>query len=190
MEQRSDHGHPEVRLDCACMERATEDRESSTSVDRFVKDRRVVARSTSAREPEYRWTVSKLVIEVIRRGVQTLMVKSDQEATSVDVKSSLMGELRSVEGSTIVSEESSVGANAANPMIDKGVWEMQIVVTALDANAEWMYSTTSDPGGAILTWTVEIVGHVVSRSRSGVSDERTACERRTAIQLTQSVGPV
>ena len=32
-----DHGHPEVRLDCACMERATEDRESSTSVDRFAK---------------------------------------------------------------------------------------------------------------------------------------------------------
>ena len=32
-----DQWHPEVRLDCACMERATEDRESSISVDRFAK---------------------------------------------------------------------------------------------------------------------------------------------------------
>ena len=80
----------------------------------------MVARSTSSREPEYRWTVSKLVNEVITSGVQTLVVKSDQEATIVDVKSSLMGELRSVEGSTIVSEESPVGANAANAMVDKG----------------------------------------------------------------------
>ena len=30
----------------------------------------------------------------------------------------------------------------------------------------------------MLTWTLEIVGHVDSRSRSGVSAERSACERR------------
>ena len=138
-------------------------------------------------EPEYRWTVSELVNEVITSGVQTLVVKSHQEATIVDVKSSLMSELRSVEGSTIVSEESPVGANAANAMVDR---EMQNVVTALDACAELVYSNTSDPGGAILTWTVETVGHVVSRSRSGVSDERTARERREPKEQTQSVGPV
>ena len=43
--------------------------------------------------------------EVITSGVQTLVVKSHQEATIVDVKSSLMGELRGVEGLIIVSEE-------------------------------------------------------------------------------------
>ena len=56
-------------------------------------------------EPEYRWTVSKLVNEVITSGVQTLVVKSHKEATIVDVKSSQMGELRSVEGLIIVSKE-------------------------------------------------------------------------------------
>ena len=35
--------------------------------------------------------------------------------------------------------------------------------------------TTSDFGSAISTWTV---GHVVSRSQSCLSAERTACERR------------
>ena len=48
----------------------------------------------------------------------------------------------------------------------------------LEAYSEWVYSTTSDPGSATLVWTVEIVGRVVSRSRSGVSDEMTACKRR------------
>ena len=83
----------------ACMERATEDRgEGSISVDRFVKDRWVVARSNKCEGAPYRWTISKLVNGVITSGVQTLVVKSHQEATTVDVKSSLMGELRSVEG--------------------------------------------------------------------------------------------
>ena len=72
-----------------------------------------------------------------------------------------------------MSEESPLGASAASAMIEKSVWEMQNVVRSLD----WVYSTTPDPGSAILTWTVEIVGHVVSRSRLGLSDARTACER-------------
>ena len=37
--------HLEDRMDCACMERATEDRESSISEDRFLKDRRLAAQS-------------------------------------------------------------------------------------------------------------------------------------------------
>ena len=86
-----DNGHLEVRLHCACMERATEDRESSISVDRFLKDRWLVARSKKCEGSQYRWTVGKLVNEVITRGVQALMAKSDQEASIVDVKSSLLG---------------------------------------------------------------------------------------------------
>ena len=106
------------------------------------------------------------------------MVKSDQEASIVDVKSSLVDELRSVDGSISVSEEPLVSASAADAAIKKSVWEMQNVVRSLDVYIEWVYSTTSDPGSAISIWTVEIVGHVVSRSQSGVSDERTACGRR------------
>ena len=95
-----------IRKFVACMERATEDRgEGSISVDRFVKDRWVVARSNKCEGAQYRWTISKLVNEVITSGVQTLVVKSHQEATIVDVKSSLMGEMRSVEELMIVSEE-------------------------------------------------------------------------------------
>ena len=82
-----DHGHLEVHLDCACVGRATEDRESSISVDRFLKDRWLVARSKKCEGTQYRWTVGKLVNEVITSGMKALVVKSDQEASSVDVKS-------------------------------------------------------------------------------------------------------
>ena len=61
-----------------------------------------------------------------------------------------------------------------NAVIEKSVWETQNVVRSLDAYAEWVYSTTSDPGSAILAWTLEIAGRMVSRSRSGVPDEGTA----------------
>ena len=77
-----------------------------------------------------------------------------------------------------MSEESPVGASVASVMIEKSVWEMQNVVSSLDAYVEWVYSTTSDPGSAISIWTVEIVGHVVSRSWLDVSHERTACDHR------------
>ena len=53
----------------------------------------------------YRWTVGKLVNDVITSCVQALVVKSDQEVSIVDVNSSLVGELRSVQGSTFVSEK-------------------------------------------------------------------------------------
>ena len=76
-----------------------------------------------------------------------------------------------------VPEEPLVSASAANAAIEKDVWEMQNVVRSLDAYIEWRYSTTSHPGSAISNWAVEVVGHVV-RSQSGVSEERTACERR------------
>ena len=52
--------------------------------------------------------------DVIVSGVQTLVVKSDQQASIVDVKNTLM---RGVEGWTVMSEESPVGASAANVMI-------------------------------------------------------------------------
>ena len=108
----------------------------------------------------YRWTVGKLVNDVITCGVQALVVKSDQEVSIVDVNSSLTGELRSVQGSTFVSEKPLVSANAATLRLTKA------------------YSTTSNPGRATSTWTLEIAEHVVSRSLSGVSGERTACGRR------------
>ena len=59
-----------------------------------------------------------------------------------------MGELRSVEGTTIVSEVPLVGANA---MIEKSVWETQNTVRTIVAYIEWVYGTASDPGGVIST---------------------------------------
>ena len=55
---------------------------------------------------------------------------------------------------------------------------MQSSVRTIVAYIVWVYSTTSDPGGATLTWTAETVGHVVNRTRSGVPDVRTACVSR------------
>ena len=52
---------------------------------------------------QYGWTVGKLENKVSTSGVQTLVVKSDQEASIVDEKSSMMVELRSGGGSICVS---------------------------------------------------------------------------------------
>ena len=51
------------------------------------------------------------------------LVKSDQETSVVDVKNSLMRELCGVEGLTVMPKESSVGASAANAVIEGSVWE-------------------------------------------------------------------
>ena len=45
-------------------------------------------------------------------------------------------------------------------MIEKSVWSTQNVARFLDTYDEWVYSTASDSGIAMLTWTVEIVGRV------------------------------
>ena len=72
-------------------------------------------------------------------GVQTLVVKFDQEASIVDVKNALMRELRGVEGLTVMPEESLVGASAANAVIERSVWEMQSTTRAFVAYAEWVH---------------------------------------------------
>ena len=74
---------------------------------------------------QHRWIIGKVVNDVIMSGVQTLVVKYDQEASIVDVKNALMRELRGVEGLTVMPEESPVGASAANAMIERSVWEIQ-----------------------------------------------------------------
>ena len=68
-----------------------------------------------------------------------------------------MGEWRSVDG-----------RQSCCAMIEHSMCEMQKVMTSLDAYVAWVYCTMSHLVSAILTWTLEIVGHVVSRSHLGV----------------------
>ena len=86
--------------------------------------------------------------DVIMSGVQTLAVKSDQEASIVDVKNALMRVL------TVMPEESLVGASAANAVIERSVWEMQSTTRALVAYAVSVHGTVFEQGSAILTWAV------------------------------------
>ena len=72
-------------------------------------------------------------------GVQTLVVKSDQEVSIVDVKNFLMQELRGIEGSTVMPAESPVGASAANAVIERSVWEMHSTTRAIVAYAGAQY---------------------------------------------------
>ena len=115
---------------------------------------------------------------MITSGVQTLVVKSDQEASIVDVKNALMRELRGVEGLTVMPEESPVGSSAANAVIERSVWEMQSTTRAHVAYDGWVHGTVFEPGSAILTWAVEFSGQVVSRFQRSVSDGKLAYERR------------
>ena len=122
-------------------------------------------------------------------GVQTLVVKSDQEVSTVDVKNSFMRELRGVEGLTVMPEESLVDASAANAVIERSVWEMQSTTRTLVTYAEWVHGTVFEPGSAILTWTVEFSGQVVSRFQRSVSDGKTAYERRKLKSYRKALVP-
>ena len=125
-------------LHCAYMERATEARGSPVLVGKCSEDRWLVARNQKCKGTQHRRIVGM-------SGAQTHVVTSDQELWIIDVKNFLAIELRGVEGSIIVSEEPLVSASAANPAIEKNVWEMQDVARSLDASNEWVSGTTSDP---------------------------------------------
>ena len=87
----------------------------------------MVARSMKCQGTQYRWIAGKFVNEVITSDVRALVVKSDQEVkfdqevSIVGVKSSLMGDLHSVGGSSGVSKVSPVGASAADAVMEKSV---------------------------------------------------------------------
>ena len=119
IEASRDHGHPELHLDYALMGRETEDRASPILVGKFSKDRRLITHPVPCKGTQHRWIIGKFVNDVIMSGVQTLVVKSDQEASIVDVKNSLMRELRGAEGLTVMPEDSQVGASAANAVIER-----------------------------------------------------------------------
>ena len=123
--------------------------------------------------------------ETITSNVQALMVvesdqevKFDQETSIIDVKNTLTGELRSVGVSSNVSKVSLMSASTVNALIERSVREVQSTVRTIVAYIEEVYGTLSDPGSVSSTWIVEIVGHVVIRSQSSVSDVKTACGRR------------
>ena len=163
---------PEFHLDCACLERATEDRESWLCG--LSKGQWLMSRDKECENAQRCVNVDKLVNETITSNVQALMVVE----SITDVKNTLTGELRSVGGSSHVSKESPISASIANALIERSVREMQSTARTIVAYIEEVYGTMSDPGSASSTWTAEIVGHVVIRSQSSVSDVKTACERR------------
>ena len=123
-----DQGHLEVLLDCACTERATGDRESSTLVDRFLNDRWLAARSMKCEGKPYRWTDGKLADEMTTSGMCKPWWWNLARRRSIRKCRSL----------------NSVGGRA-------GAANAQNVVRSPDACA-------------IMAWTAEIVGRVVSKS--------------------------
>ena len=93
IETSRDQEHPEFHLDYAFMGRETEDRASPILVGKFSKDRWSITHLVLCKGTQHRWIISKLVNDVIMSGVQTLVVKSDQEGSTVDVNA-LLRELR------------------------------------------------------------------------------------------------
>ena len=100
-------------------------------------------------------------------GVQTLVVKCDQEVSVVDVKNPPMREVRGVEGLTVMPEEAPVGASAANDVIERECERCRALRERL----------LCEPGSAILTWAVEFSRKVVSRFERSVSDGKTASRK-------------
>ena len=65
------------------MGRETEDRASPILVGKFSADRWLITLPVPCKGTQHRWIIGKLVNDVITSGVQTLVVKSDQEASIV-----------------------------------------------------------------------------------------------------------
>ena len=104
-------------------------------------------------------------------------VESVQEASILDVKSALVRELRGSEGFKVMQKESQVGASAADAMVEISAWKMQNTARSLIAFVEWVHNTTLVPGSAILAWSVEFPGQMVSRFQGRVSDVKATYER-------------
>ena len=121
-------------------------------------------------------------------GVQTLVMKSHQEVSIVDVKNSLMRDLRGVEGLTAMPEESPEGVSVANGVIERSVLEMQSTTRAI-AYAERIHETTLEPDSAMLTLAVELSGQVVGRFHRSVSDRETAYDRRKQKGYRKALAP-
>ena len=171
------------------MGRETEDRASPILVGKCSKDRWLITHPVPCKGTQHRWIVGKLVNDVIMSGVQNLVVKSDQDMSTVDVKNSLMRELRGVEGLTVKPEESPVGSSAGQCCVERCVWEMQSTTRATVAYAEWVHDTVCEPSSAILAWAVEFSGQVVSRFQGSVSDGKTAYERRMQKNYRKALVP-
>ena len=102
MEVSCDRGHPEVHLDYAYVGREAEDKSSPILVSMFSKDRWLMIHPMPCKGTRPRWMVGKLVKDVITSGVQTLLVKSGQEVSILDVRNFLMRDLCKVEGLTVM----------------------------------------------------------------------------------------
>ena len=172
------------------MGRETWDRASPILVGKFSKYRWLMTHPVPYNGTQHRLIIGKLVNDVIMSGVQTLVVKSDQEASIMDVKNSSVRDLRGVERLTVMPEGSPVGASAANAMIERSVWEMQSTTSAIVAYAKWVHGAVFEPGSAILTWAVEFSGQVVSRFQRSVSDGKTACERQKLKSYRKALVPL
>ena len=84
MDASHDHVHPELHLDDAYVGREAEDRASPILVGKFSKDRWLMTHLVPWKGTHH-WWIGKLVNDEIMSGVQTLVVRSDQEASSTDV---------------------------------------------------------------------------------------------------------
>ena len=98
MEASRDGGHPERHLDYAYMGREAGDKASPILVGKFWKDRWLVTHPVPCKGTQHRSLVGELVNGVIMSGVQTLVIKSDQEVSIMDVKNALTRKFRSIEG--------------------------------------------------------------------------------------------
>ena len=87
-----------------------------------------------------------------------------------------------------MSEESPVGASAADVVMERSVWEMQSTMRSVVAYIEWVHSTTFEPGSATL-WAVEFSGPLVSGLQRSVSDGKTAYERRKRKSYRKAMVP-
>ena len=116
---------------------------------------------------QHRGLVGKLVNDVIMSGVQTLLIKSDQETSIMDVKNALMRGLRGIEGFKVMPEESTQWS--------KGVYGR---CRALRGLLMHTLSGFIELGSAISAWAEEYSGQVVSGFQRCVSDGAAAYRRR------------
>ena len=122
------------------MGRQMEDRPSPILVGKFSKDRWLITYPVPCKGTQHRLTVGKLVNDVIMSGVQT--GGDIRPGAIVDVRNTLKREVRDVQGSTVIPEDSPVRASAANAVIERlNEWSKLVLFIACQQGSEAMPRT-------------------------------------------------
>ena len=114
---------------------------------------------------------------ILQTGYPELILKSDQEASILALKSNVMAILKKA-GVKVTAEESPISCSSADANVERAIWEVQSMVRIFKHRLEEMHKIDIPQDHPILTWAVEYAGQMLTRGQISKVDGLTGYERR------------